>query len=273
MEPLNILPAASGVDVHRCLRCGNHRICRGRWRTRCHICLDERSLGLAISVGQGLLSRLPDEPELAHKLRQFAGLATVDVVTPRIAAEFQAAVALAADLDRRSRVGWTDVSGDVYGLPWYGRREQYTSHGTWGVHIRCGSWHRLTDHRSRCRVCPPEAGDRTFIALRDTPYLLYLVRHRGLLKFGVGGVPRVREHLRAGAELVEVLEARHADVIDAEVILKRRKREAAVPLRVWRKWRMPSSFGKGTEVVYAAARIRLADVLPNGVDVRDRFVC
>ncbi|MGC4768902.1 hypothetical protein ACLQ25_07950 [Micromonospora sp. DT44] len=82
----------------------------------------------------------------------------------------------------------------------------------------------------------------------------------------------MREHLRAGAELVEVLEARHADVIDAEAILKRRKREAAVPLRVWRPWRMPTSFGKGTEVVYTGARIRLADVLPNGVDVRDRFV-
>ncbi len=115
------------------------------------------------------------------------------------------------------------------------------------------------------------AGNRSFAALRDTSYLLYLVRHRGLLKFGVGGARRVRQHLLAGAELVEVVEGRHADVIAAEATLRRQKRAAAVPLRIWRTWRMPSSFGAGTEVVRADAQIRLADVLTVGRDVTDRF--
>jgi hypothetical protein len=82
---------------------------------------------------------------------------------------------------------------------------------------------------------------------------------------------RLREHLLAGAELVEVVEGRHADVIAAEAILKRQKRDAAVPLRIWRRWRMPASFGAGTEVVRAGVQIRLADVLPDGRDVTDRF--
>ncbi|MCW3817867.1 hypothetical protein ONA91_25795 [Micromonospora sp. DR5-3] len=92
-----------------------------------------------------------------------------------------------------------------------------------------------------------------------------------MLKFGVGGARRVRQHLLAGAEVVEVVEGRHADVIAAEAILKRQKREAAVPLGIWRTWRMPASFGAGTEVVRADVRIRLADVLTAGRDVTDRF--
>ncbi|RAN94177.1 hypothetical protein LAH08_06012 [Micromonospora noduli] len=272
MEPLGVLPADSGVDIHRCRNCGNHRICRKGWRTRCHICLDERSSGATLDTGREILSRLSAEPVLAHQVRQFADVATDDAVSTRAAAEFRAAVALGNDLDRRRGDGWTDLAGDVHGLPWYGQRRQSMSHGTWGVHLRCGSWQRLTGQGKGCVACPPEAGDRSFTALRDTPYLLYLVKHRGLLKFGVGGTPRVRRHLRAGAELLEVVEGRHADVIAAEAILKRRKREAAKPLRAWRTRRMPTSFGRGTEVVRTRVRIRLTDVLPDGLDVTDRFV-
>ncbi|MEV4118886.1 hypothetical protein [Micromonospora sp. NPDC049645] len=204
-------------------------------------------------------------------MRQFADVATDDAVPSRVAAEFRAAIALGNDLDRRRGDDWTDLVGDVHGLPWYGQREQSMSHGTWGVHVRCGSWQRLTGPGKGCVACPPAAGDRSFLALRDTPYLLYLVKHRGLLKFGVGGTSRVREHLRAGAELLEVVEGRHADVIAAEAILKRRKREAGQPLRKWRTQRMPTSFGRGTEVVRTRVRIRLTDVLPDGIDVTDRF--
>ncbi|MDH6464316.1 hypothetical protein M2302_004514 [Micromonospora sp. A200] len=268
MEPLDYLPAHSGINIHQCRYCGSHRVCRSGWRTRCHVCLDERSSGLALASGEQLLSRLTHEPALADQVRRFAGLTDTAAVPVRAAAEFQAAVALGEELDRRGRDGWTDLVGDVHGLPWYGEKRGISSHGTWGIHIRCGSWQRLGD---ACTECPPEQGDRSFAALRDTSYLLYLVRHRGLLKFGVGGARRVRQHLLAGAELVEVAEGRHADVIAAEAILKRQKRDAAVPLRVWRTWRMPASFGAGTEVVRAGVRIRLADVLPDGRDVTGRF--
>ncbi|WP_422756283.1 hypothetical protein [Micromonospora sp. WMMD708] len=268
MQPLGLLPGG-GVDVYRCRTCGNLRVCRTGWRTRCHLCLDERSAGPSLAAGARLLTRLPDEPALADRVRRFAGLADTDTIPTRAAAEFQAAIALGEELDRRHRDGWTDLAGDVHGLPWYGARQAPFSHGTWGLHLRCGSWQRLRDRT--CAKCPPEPEDRTFAALRDTPYLLYLVRYRGLLKFGVGGASRVRQHLRAGAQLVEVIEGRHADVIEAEADLKRQKRTAGEPLRWWRTRRMPESFGAGTEVVRNGVRISLGDYLRDGIDVTSRF--
>ncbi|WP_140157956.1 hypothetical protein [Micromonospora sp. NBS 11-29] len=265
MERLDQLPDDSGVQLHRCRRCGTGRVCRTGWRTRCHICLDERSAGYALAAGERLLARVPHEPALAAQVRRFAGLTEEDPIPVRAAAEFQAAVALGSELDRRRRDGWTDLAGDVHGLPWCGERTGPSSHGTWGVHDRCGRWQQRRDRA--CPQCPPEPGDRSFAALRDTPYLLYLVRHRGLLKFGVGRPARVREHLRAGAELVKVVEGRHADVIAAEARLKL----LTTPLRKWRKRRMPGSFGRGTEVVRKRVQIRLADVLPDGRDVTDLF--
>ena len=74
-----------------------------------------------------------------------------------------------------------------------------------------------------------------------------------------------------GIELVQVLEARHADVIAAEAALKRQKKEAAVPLRKWHTWRMPESFLAGTEVVRGGTQIKLAEVLPGGRDVTALF--
>ncbi|MFE7869983.1 hypothetical protein ACFUYE_06500 [Micromonospora humida] len=268
MQPLGLLPDRS-VDLYRCQTCGSLRVCRTGWRTRCHLCLDERSAGPSLAAGACLLTRLPDEPALAERVCRFAGLADTDTIPTRAAAEFQAAIALGEELDRYRRDGWTDLAGDVHGLPWYGARQAPFSHGTWGLHLRCGSWQRLRDRT--CAQCPPEPEDRTFAALRDTPYLLYLVRHRGLLKFGVGGASRVRQHLRAGAQLVEVVEGRHADVIEAEAVLKRQKRAAGEPLRWWRTRRMPESFGAGTEVVRNGVRISLADYLRDGIDVTSRF--
>ena len=269
MERLDVLPEDRGVALYRCTTCGVHRICRTGWRTRCHTCLDERSAGYALAAGERLLARVPHEPALAEQVRRFADLPPTDAIPVRVAAEFQAAIALGTELDRRRRDGWNDLTGDVHGLPWCGERTGTSSHGTWGVHERCGAWQRLRDRS--CPRCPPEPGDRSFTALQDTSYLLYLVRHRGLLKFGVGGARRVRQHLLAGAELVEVVEGRHADVIAAEATLKRQKRDARVPLRKWRTWRMPASFGRGTEVVRAGVRISLTDVLPDGRDVTSTF--
>lgn len=269
MERLHALPVASNADVYQCRTCGTRRICHIRWQTRCHICLDERSTGSALLAGERLLARVPHEPDLAEQVRQFAGLTPEDTIPVRVAAEFQAALALSVELDRCSPDGWSDVTSDVHGLPWYGERTAPSSHGRWGIHRQCGSWQRLRERS--CPQCPPEPGDRSFAALRETPYLLYLVRHRGLLKFGVGGARRVRQHLLAGAELVQVLEARHADVIAAEAALKRQKKEAAVPLRKWHTWRMPESFLAGTEVVRVGTQIKLAEVLPGGRDVTALF--
>jgi hypothetical protein len=269
VEPTDLAPADSGIVIHRCRRCATLRVCRASWRTRCHVCLDERSAGLALAAGERLLAGLPGDPALAVEVRAFAALAPDEPVPVRVAAEFVAAHALAAALERHDREGWTVLAGDVHGLPWYGERRQAASHGTWGVHDDCGTVQKLSS--ARCASCSPGPGGRSFEALRDTPCLLYLVRHRGVLKFGVGGDRRVRTHVTAGAVVVQVLQGRHADVIAAEANLKRHKREAGVPLRFWHTWRMPASFGAGTEVVRAATPVDLARVLPAGVDVTRRF--
>lgn len=167
MERLDLLPEGSGVEIYRCRSCGTRRICRTGWRTRCHICLDERSAGYALAAGERLLARVPHEPAHAAQLRQFGGLTAEDDIPVRVAAEFQAAIALGTELDRRRRDGWDDLTGDVHGLPWHGERTAAWSHGTWGVHDRCGAWQRFRDRA--CPQCPPEPGDRSFAALRDTP--------------------------------------------------------------------------------------------------------
>ncbi len=71
--------------------------------------------------------------------------------------------------------------------------------------------------QGRRRARPPgpsarESGSRTHEARRDQPYLLYLVGTRKWQKFGVGDQPRVREHARGGAEVVQVLRAPFAQV-------------------------------------------------------------
>ncbi|MEH0934250.1 hypothetical protein [Micromonospora psammae] len=272
MEPTDLLPTDSGIVVYQCRACGGQRVCRAGWRTRCHICLDDRSSGVTVAGGERLLSQLSADPELAAQVRQFADVPEDGIVSVPVAAEFRAAIALERELDRHRHDGWTVMAGDVHGLPWYGERLQPTSHGTWAVHDRCGTPQKVPPTRPACGQCPPEQGSRLFAALRDTPYLLYLVRHRGLQKFGVGGDARVRAHLAAGAELVSVREGRHSDVIAAEAILKRQKRAAAVPLRFWRTRRMPVTFGAGTEIVRATTPVDLVEVLPAGVDVTHRFV-
>ena len=100
-----------------------------------YICLDERSAGLSLAAGARLLTRSPDETGLADQVRRFAGLADTDTIPTRAAAEFQAAIALGAELDRHRRDGWADLAGDVHGLPWYGERQAPFSHGTWGLHL------------------------------------------------------------------------------------------------------------------------------------------
>ena len=62
---------------------------------------------------------------------------------------------------------------------------------------------KLKAGRVECRVCPPEPDSRSNRARKDDPHLLYLVRYRGLKKFGRGYEGRVKAHQNAGAEVVQ----------------------------------------------------------------------
>ena len=95
-----------------------------------------------------------------------------------------------------------------------GRAGTERSHGTWARHEICGKVQKLTPGRGRneCRNCPPDPSSRTHRARAGDRHLLYLVRLGRMQKFGHGDEARVRAHLRAGAEVVQVIEATHAEV-------------------------------------------------------------
>jgi hypothetical protein len=170
------------------------------------------------------------------------------------------------------RDGWTLHAMDLYGMPWGSGRQESRSHGTWGTHDECGTLQKLKprERRLECVTCPPPPGSRSARARRDDHYLLYLVEHGRLLKFGVGDDRRVRAHVRGGASVVKVLRARFFDVCQAELDLKRFHRDAGhlvIPLSG-----APVTFGTGTEVVSKDVRVDLEAALRvRGEDVTERF--
>ena len=262
LELAEDLPSEAPIQIYRCRSCGAARACRSGWTTRCHICLDERSIGqIVTAAGQAFLAQLDGDSGLAAQARQVLGLAPGGGVPLRGATEASSYLALARELRRRARPGWTVLATDVHGLPWMGMRAAYHSHGTWGRHDACGNVALLRLGAVDCPKCGPEPGSRTHRARRDEPYLLYLVSIRKWQKFGVGSEPRVREHMRGGAQVIQVLRAPFAQVIFAEQTLKQRHSGAA-PGRPRRG--MIASFGQGTEVTRHRVRINLTDVLPGG---------
>ena len=90
------------------------------------------------------MARLEADPEsdLTGPAIRRAG-AQSEVMPLRDATEASSYLALAAELRRRDRPGWTTVATDVHGLPWHGLRAAYHSHGTWGRHDACGTVAKL----------------------------------------------------------------------------------------------------------------------------------
>jgi hypothetical protein len=269
LELIEDRPGGTPIQLYRCRRCGAARSCRPGWRTRCHVCLDERSTGvIATEAGQDFLARLEDEPSLAQQARQVLGLGPDEAITLRAAAEASAYLALADELRQLERPGWSLLAADVCGLPWAGTRTRHYSHGTWARHDACGTIAKLGTGTVDCPACGPEQGSRTHLSRADEPYLMYLVCTKRWQKFGVGDQRRVREHMRGSASVVQVLRAPFAEVVLAEKTLKQRHRDAT-PQRVRRG--MIASFGQGTEVTRRRVPIDLSDVLPNGEDVTSWF--
>lgn len=269
-ELLHDRPDGNPIHIYRCQRCGELRSCRPGWRTRCHVCLDDRSRAPWVAeTGELFLARLKEDPELDRQARRLLELADDQSISIRSAVEVASTLAVAEQLQRFTRPGWTILATDVYGLPWDGERTRALSHGTWGQHDACGAIGKLRVGSLDCPTCGPEPGSRTHRARRDDPYLLYLVRHKRVQKFGVGDERRVRTHLRGGAEVVQVLRGRFGDVILAERTLKQRHRDITV--RPTARG-MIDSFGEGTEVVRKRVPVNLAEVLPAGEDVTHWFL-
>ena len=269
MELVEDQPGGAPIQIYRCRDCGDTRACRPGWTTRCHICLDERSTGPIITqAGQEFLASLAREPVLAMQARQALRLAGDEDIPPRRAVEIRSSLTLAEELRRLDRPGWTILAADVYGLPWKGTRTWHSSHGTWARHDACGTVGKLRPGSPDCQTCGPEPGSPTHRARQNDPYLLYLVCTKRWQKFGVGDQRRIREHVRGGAEVIQVLRAPFANVMLAEASLKQLHCDA-IAGRARRG--MIESFGQGTEVTRRHVTVNLDQALPDSEDVTSWF--
>lgn len=254
-------PNDAAIDFWRCNSCGTVRSCRPRWRTRCPICLDDRTV-LDDDTSRALKAQLRVRGVRAEVAEGF-GIPAPDVTDFGLLTA-QSIYYLVEHEAQYARPGWTIRASDVRGMPW-GYRDPSVSHGTWAVHDACGTVQKVTLSRTECGTCPPEEGSRTHRAKAGQPQFLYLVRWLDLLKFGHGDAYRVQSHLRAGCDAMQVLRATHAKVVHAELEIKRALHAQLIDPG---QWDMPVSFGAGTEVVTDQTRLDLTSYL-NGREVQD----
>lgn len=260
----------AAIQVYRCLQCGDLRSCRPGWRTRCHVCLDERTdARLLEENSQECLAMFGNNPLLALQAGRNLNLSRGEPITPKAIVQATACLTIATQLARYERPGWTVIATDVWGLPWRGVRSRPTSHGTWGQHDACGTMAVLQASSVDCPACGPQPGSRTHLARQDEQYLLYQVTYGSLTKFGVGTEARVREHILADATVVLVLRSSFAAVVSAERKLKIKHAGEIVNKRTRR---MPPTFGQGTEVLSRGAILSLTDALPGAENVTHLFV-
>ncbi len=262
-------PNGAHIMIYQCRACGTPRSCRPGWRTRCHICLDERSNGPIVTAASNTgVIRLSQYAHVADQIKAILAGTSDDEIRARSIVELNSALTLASVIRQAERPGWSVLATDIHGLPWTGERVKAQSHGTWGRHNLCGTVAKITHGAMDCPACGPAPGSRTHLARQDDPYLLYLVVHRKWQKFGVGDRRRILTHIRGGAHVVQVLKAPFQQVILAELALKKRHRNEIVGQV---RHGMIDSFGQATEVMHRRHPIDLIDVLPGGDDITDSF--
>ena len=153
-------------------------------------------------------------------------------------------------------------------MPWEFDPNKTISHGTWAVHDACGRVQKLEPNRghTECQFSPPDSSSRTHRARQDDRQLLYVVGFEDLLKFGHGDEARISAHLRAGATVIQVVEASYGEVVRAQLAFRRQY--AGIPRATNRH--MPPAFGASTEVLRLAMVFDRRQAL-GGDDVTFRF--
>lgn len=254
-------PDGKPIQIWRCRLCAGRRACRPGWRTRCHICLDERTT-LTDAVLDGLADELRAQldPEQIADLREVFQLSPSDWIDDVQAFELFSVLDLDEELLLFERPGWTIVAGDLIGMPW-GPTGDAESHGIWSRHDACGVLQNVR-RLPECATCEPEPGSRTHRARANRPQLLYLVSFKHpelgpLLKYGHGDRARVMSHLAGGAEIVCAIQAPHQHVVAAERNLRRTHNAVQVGPAAG----LPLSFGRGSEVVPGHVDIALMNEL------------
>lgn len=255
------------IDIWECKTCGARRSCRPGWRTRCPVCLDDRT-----QLTQHQRALHDGRAKKSHSLRLLPAPTSNTPLVQVRAKELITRRATEAQADLREALalpGWTYLASDICGLPWEPMLNVTTSHGSWAVHDVCGKLQKINIGHRECVRCPPEQGSRTFRAKAAQQQYLYLVHQGGLLKFGHGTGRRISAHRAAGCSVVQVLRAPHADVVKAELALKRELRAQMVDPAHWDN--VPDTFGTCTEVVEDTVDVQLSRFLPHATDVTNRW--
>lgn len=266
MRLLEHRPSGSSIEFWQCNSCGRVRSCRPGWRTRCPVCLDHRTV-LDFRAIAKLRASLGDA-EAGFEMAKYFEVSLRDVTFSHMLTR-ESERFLAEHEERYARPTWTLQASDVRGMPWRDR-DPSISHGTWAAHDVCGTVQKITLARAECRLCPPEPGSRTHRAKVGQPHYLYLVRYSDMLKFGHGDAIRVRAHLRAGCQLVQLLRGPHEQVVDAETRIRRTHKNWLIDPR-GRK--LPTTFGAGSEVVTSEVDIDISSFLDpyDATDVTSSF--
>lgn len=183
MQVIEDQPGGQRIQILQCTWCGDERACRPGWRTRCHLCLDDRTSPIHIEDIELVREAMVEQGHL-DDLRSYRGLDSGEDIDDWTLHEAISYDLVDGTLVSYARPGWTVLATDIHGLPWDWREASTRlSHGTWGRHDACGSIQKMERGRSECPICPPEDGSRTFRAKKDDPHLLYLgdedpYRHR-----------------------------------------------------------------------------------------------
>lgn len=267
-------PDGHPIQIFRCIFCGSERACRPGWTMRCHACLDDRTaqvwLDDAETAYRDWLAGM-DAHEASEVERELCAYAMCDnrELDALDIASFLAADTLAFEMDRRAQSGLTLLATDLWGAPWTYDPDRKISHGTWATHDACGRVGKLAPGRghTECQFCPPDSSSRAHRGRQNDKHLLYLVGFDNLIKFGHGDEARVRAHVRAGATVIQVIEASHSEVVRSELVLKRKY--ARIKRRTSAR-RMPTTFGAGTEVLPRSMTFNLNDLI-TGADVSHRY--
>ena len=83
-------PDGARIAIYRCTSCSTARSCRPGWRTRCHICLDERSAGPTVAHASATaLAKLASLPGSEAQLKTLLADATGEEARARAIVQFE----------------------------------------------------------------------------------------------------------------------------------------------------------------------------------------
>lgn len=111
-------PGGQHIQILRCTDCGRTRACRPRWRTRCHVCLDERTdpaLSEQVVKASDVRRDPAFTPDVQDDIRDLMGLANGADLEDWAVHQYLNLAAEFGVFDEFERPGWTVLAADICG--------------------------------------------------------------------------------------------------------------------------------------------------------------